>query len=94
MKYKYRDHRGSLVESIKTQRVFNNKEEMFKYIVSNWSGFISTEDLSINERDEGQDDRIGWSNTHYVCTKRMGNENYIEKYGCPQCIGMCEILEE
>ena len=25
----------------------------------------------------------------YVCIKRFGNEDYVEKYGAPQCIGMC-----
>lgn len=40
--------------------------------------------------DEAIDDeRCGWHDTRYVCVKRYGNENYMQKYGCPQCVGMC-----
>lgn len=37
----------------------------------------------------GDDDRIGWKNVRHVCVKRYFGDDYIKKYGCPQCIGWC-----
>jgi len=35
------------------------------------------------------DNRSGWKDTRYVCTKRFGDKDNIKLYGVPQCIGMC-----
>ena len=71
---------------------FDTIEEMKKYIVSidieNWGQpLFSVDDIVIDDKITN-DERIGWKDTRYVCIKRMGNDNYIEKYGIPQCIGM------
>lgn len=45
--------------------------------------------IVINDESTVNDGRIGWEDSKYVCVKRMGDEDYIQKYGTPQCIGMC-----
>ena len=84
----YRPHRGSLDEAMSEAKEFNDETEMKKYIVEQWDGYLSVEDIVIG--DIGlNDDRNGWRDTRYVCTKRMGSQDYIREYGCAQCIGMC-----
>jgi hypothetical protein len=68
---------------------FDNENQMKEYIISQWNGFVSVEDIVIDDKSVVNDDRNGWKDTRYVCTKRMGDEDYIKKYGTPQCIGMC-----
>ena len=93
----FRPHRGGLFESLAEAKEFNNVEEMKKYIIElwheNWAGdpkeLFTAEDIVIDEESVVNDTRIGWKNSMYVCLKRLGNENYIEKHGCAQCIGMC-----
>jgi hypothetical protein len=84
----FRPHRGQLSDAMAETREFNTEQEMKEYIVDSWKGYISIEDITLDE-NVGDDDRIGWKNVHYVCTKRLGKENYIALYGNPQCIGMC-----
>ncbi len=80
----YRPHRGSLIEFMSEAKEFKNEEQMKSYIVKHYIGYISTDDIVIDD-EIVNDDRNGWKDTRYVCIKRMGNEDYI----CPQCIGMC-----
>ena len=57
---------------------------MFDYIVTCWKGLFDVSDLVIDD-EESPDNRIGWLDEHYVCTKRFGDKiNDV-----PQCIGMC-----
>ncbi len=84
----YRPRRGGLREAMKEARIFNSEREMFEYIVKQWDGLISIEDLSISE-PLGDDERIGWKDYRYVLTNRCGDRDYIKLYGCAQCIGMC-----
>lgn len=84
----YRPHRGSLAEAMCEAKEFNDETEMKKYIVEQWDGYLSIEDIVIG--DIGlNDDRNGWRDTRYVCTKRMGSQDYIREYGYAQCVGMC-----
>ena len=80
----FRPHRSTLNEAMIEAKVFNTKEEMFNYIVSRWKGSFDINDLVIDDK-ENADNRTGWLDTHYVCTKRFGNKINDE----PQCIGMC-----
>lgn len=82
-------HRGGLVESMKTAKTFNDINEMKEWFAESHDNAFSPSDIVIDD-DIVYDDRIGW-NTRHVCTKKYGKENYIEKYGCPQCIGMCDL---
>ncbi len=84
----FRPHRGSLSEAMSEAKEFENEEQMKEYIVSKWYGYISVEDIVIDDNARN-DDRNGWKDTMYVCTKRMGDDDYIKEYGTPQCIGMC-----
>ena len=82
-------HRGGLAESMETAKTFDSIDEMKLWFVENRNNAFFVDDIVI-EDEVTFDSRIGW-NTQYVCIKRYKNENYIEKYGCPQCIGMCDL---
>jgi len=84
----YRPHRGSLADAMAEAKEFNNEQEMKEYIVKQWNGYIFIDDIVIDDNPIN-DDRIGWKDTRYVCTKRLGEDDYMKKYGYPQCIGMC-----
>lgn len=84
----YRPHRGSLADAMVEAKEFNNEQEMKEYIVDHWDGYIALENIVI-DNNPMNDNRNGWKDTRYVCTKKLGKDDYIEKYGCPQCIGMC-----
>ena len=84
----YRPHRGSLIDAMAEAKEFNNEQEMKEYIAEQWDGYISVEDIVIIDNPQN-DERIGWKDTRYVCSKRFGEQDNIEKYGVPQCIGMC-----
>ena len=102
MKILYRNECESLEESMKNVCEYGSVEEMKAGITKDWNkqrseaGFrgdaFSVEDVSISD-DFGPDDRIGWPNTHFVCTGRMGEEDFMEKYGVPQAIGFCVFLD-
>lgn len=83
----YRPHRGSLMDSINEVMEFENEHQMKLHIVKDWNGFIEYEDIVIGG-SMGVDDRINWGEIFPVCTKRCNSEDYLIKYGCPQCIGM------
>lgn len=84
MSYIFRPHRSTLNEAMAEAKVFDTKEEMFDYIVACWKGLFDVSDLVIDD-EESPDNRIGWLDEHYVCTKRFGDKiNDV-----PQCIGMC-----
>lgn len=95
----YRPHRGGLAEAMQEAKEFNTEEEMKQYIYEEYWGYFKSlgysyapfgiEDIVINKDTTGNDDRIGWRDSTYVCVKRYGDENYMDKYGYPQCIGMC-----
>ena len=85
---KYRPHRGGLDEAMKEYKEFFDIAEMLKYIEQVHDGMLTTYDIVIGE-SLGEDFRIGWKSTRYVCTTKYGNE----KYSVPQCIGMCDLGE-
>ena len=86
---KYRPHKGNLSDAMKEEKHFGTIEEMFSYIVEEWNKKLDAfgiNDLILGE-DKGKDERIGWKETRYICTKRIGKD----VYSIPQCIGMCSI---
>lgn len=85
---KYRPHRGGLDEAMKEYKEFYDIAEMLKYIEQTHKGRFTTDNIVIDE-SHGEDSRIGWKSSRYVCTTRYGNE----KYSVPQCIGMCDLGE-
>lgn len=86
---KFRPQRGALAESLSETVEFINIDDMLEYIVSIHNGAFDKSDIII-EKDVIFDNRCNW-NTQYVCVKRYYDEDYIKLYGCPQCIGMCDL---
>ena len=90
----YRPHRGTLENSLKEANEFETEEEMKQYIYEYYKNLLpgitalQTDDIVIDE-EVVDDDRCGWHDTRDVCVKRLWEEDYMEKYGCPQCIGFC-----
>ena len=89
----YRPHRRTLAEAMQEAREFPTLEAMKEYIVQESKAVWGTPMFAVDDIVLGEesvtDERNGWKDTRYVCVKRMGNEDYMEKFGCPQCIGMC-----
>ena len=90
----YRPHRGRLDKALAEAKEFQTEEEMKQYIFEYYNNLLpglvafQTDDIVIDE-ETVDDDRCGWHDTKYVCVKRLWDEDYMEKYGCAQCIGMC-----
>lgn len=84
----YRPHRRSLTEALQELEIFTSVDEMFDFIVEHlpFDDVFDKSDLSIGE-DIGPDERIGWSETRYILTKRCCGKIY----DAPQCIGMCSF---
>jgi hypothetical protein len=83
----YRPHRGSLADAMKEARTFLNEWQMKRYVANNWNlaigrKVLDTEDIIIDS-ESTDDDRVGWKNVHMVCAARIGNEDYMKKYGNP-----------
>ena len=102
MKILYRDHRGTLDEAMKTMREYRTVDELKTGLAAGYNklhhdrGYrgdaFSVEDVSISD-DLGPDDRIAWPNTHYVCIRRMGDDDFVARFGSPQAIGFCAFFE-
>lgn len=86
---KYRPHRGLLADAMAEMKTFSSADEMLDFVANQYFEYLSREDLSIGE-DLGKDQRIDWTETRHVCTKRFGTENYK----IPQCIGICSFEKE
>jgi len=88
-----------LSEAIREIKEFHSEAEMKEYIVKEWCmsqtssnlrhPLFSIDDIIIEDDSEHADFRIGWKDAKYVCIKKMGNINYIQKNGAPRCIGFC-----
>lgn len=86
---KYRPHMGTLDDAMKEVKEFSTLDDMYIYIVASWQGFgqfFSEKDVCVSD-SLGSDERVGWKDCRYVCTRRMGEE----VYDTPQCIGICSI---
>ena len=102
MKILYRDHRGALDEAMKTMREYRTVDGLKAGLSAAYNklhhdlGYrgdaFAAEDVSISD-DLGPDDRIAWPNTHYVCIRRMGDDDFVARFGSPQAIGFCAIFE-
>lgn len=93
----YRPHRSSLAEAMKEARTFNSFEDIKNYVANEWNNLwgyqILNPDNIVLDEESHDDDRIGWKDVHYLCVKKIGNEDYIKEYGCPQCIGFVGWIE-
>lgn len=90
----YRPHRGSLADALAEAKEFETEEEMKQYIFEYYKNLLPgltafrIDDIVIDD-DIVNDDRCGWHDTRYVCVKRMYEDDYMEMYCSPQCIGFC-----
>jgi hypothetical protein len=85
----YRPHGGgSVFDSLEKAKEFNTIQEMKEYVVEQWDNLFSDKDVVITN-EFVEDGRIDWKDVRHVCIKRLGKDNYISKYGTPQCIGYC-----
>ena len=89
----YRPHRGSLEDAMKEVKTFDNWYQMTHYIANNWNlavgkKVIDPDDIVMDDKPVN-DDRVGWKDVHMVLATRIGNDNFMEKYGNSQCIGYC-----
>ena len=87
----YRPHRGSLEESMRFVKTFDDEKAMKKYIVDDWGerwGAVFGEDNIVILEKTLNDDRIGWKNVRMVCTTRIRPQ----KYKTPLCIGFCATI--
>lgn len=89
----YRPHRGSLEDAMKEVKTFDNWYQMTHYIANNWNlavgkKVIDPDDIVMDDKPVN-DDRVGWKDVHMVLVTRIGNDNFMEEYGNPQCIGYC-----
>jgi len=90
---KYRPHKGKLAEAIAEAKEFETVDEMKEFLYKEWNEgqekeLFSKKDIVIGNAI-GDDDRIGWKNVRCVCVKRLGDEDFMKEYGCPQCIAWC-----
>lgn len=82
--YFYVPHRGSFIDSFKDRKSFYSLDSLYNFICSSYTG-LSSEDIVISKSfyyDSRFDKKM-----RVVLIKRLGNEDYILLYGCPQCIG-------
>lgn len=69
---KFRDHKGSLSESMKTVQEFKSKQDLIDYARNELSKFsVEFEDCLLRIRNYGYDKRTGW-NTHIVVIEGYG----------------------
>lgn len=93
----YRPHRGSLADAMAEAKIFNSFDEIKEYVTHQWNSvwgwnILNPNDIVLDEESH-DDDRISWKDVRYLCLKRLGNEDYMEEYGCPQCIGFVGWIE-
>lgn len=93
----YRTHRGSLAEAMAEAKTFNSFDEIKEYVANKWNSvwgyqILNPDDIVLDEEFHN-DDRIGWKDVRYLCTKKLGDEDYMEEYGNPQCIGFVGWIE-
>lgn len=89
----YRPHRRALKDAMLEAKEFESIKAMKQYIVQEsaklWGRSLFEEEDIVIDEESFSDNRNGWNDTRYVCVKRMGDEDFMEKYGGSQCIGFC-----
>lgn len=93
--YKFRPQRGSLYEAMSEVKVFQTLDELKAHVANLFNEIIPgaavPRDVSIG-KESINDMRIDWKNTHMVLINKLNNVDYIQKYGCGQCVGFVDII--
>ena len=71
---RYRDHKGSLRESMKTERKVKSKSDIINHLNKMYKPF-GAEIEEIKFKHVGMDERIGWE-TYYVLQRFKGNKDF------------------
>lgn len=79
----FRPHRELLYEALEGMKEFESINEMKQYASQIYDGSVQVDDIFLDKLTV-KDDRIGWNDTRYVCTRKLGND-----YVGEMCIGMC-----
>lgn len=82
----FRHHKGSLGDSMKTCKEFNNFQELQEYIVKYMQPYM---DLVLSDvvasNEKTNDARIGWEDSDYICI--AGYNKVSDKEGFERCFG-------
>lgn len=95
MKILYRPQMAGLAEAMKQVKEFNIMDELLDYLVADnkvINGISAFDKKDIYIKYYCYDERIDWD-TYLVCVSRFYNEDYINKYHCPQAIGFMTFKE-
>tara|TARA_R110000796_G_scaffold122806_2_gene237142 strand:+ start:132 stop:389 length:258 start_codon:yes stop_codon:yes gene_type:complete len=71
---RYREHKGGLAESLKTEIKIDSKFELLKHLNKQYNSFNKTIS-KLKFKHIGIDDRTGW-NTYYVLIKLKGDDYF------------------
>jgi len=76
MAFKYREHRGTLSESMETVKEFHSRSDFVKYLQNDFDkefgvGEVDLNEVKIKKYSDGIDERIGWD-THIVSLDDYG----------------------
>lgn len=91
----YRPHRGRLNKALAEAKEFNSFDELKEHLLEHYRKLVpglipfKIDDVVIDDEDMYDDDRCGWHDTRLVCLKRLFEDDYMEMYNAPQCIGFC-----
>ncbi len=77
--------RAECMAKMENNYIDSDSSKTVKYIDN---PYFNLWDIVIGD-EVADDSRCGWHDTRDVCIKRFGDENFMGKYGCPQCIGFC-----
>ena len=92
--YIYRPQRGGLAEAMKEVKEFDTVDELRSHVASHFNDIspdlVNPDDVVIDEESRS-DPRIGWGNEHMVLINKCGGTDFIQEYGCGQCVGFVNI---
>jgi hypothetical protein len=80
--FQFREHRGSLAESIQTKVILNNRDELIAHCTSILSEFqekLTPEQLEVKLYDSNYDSRIAWDTTYSVTIAGKGVIGFTDK---------------
>lgn len=72
----FREHRGSLDESMETCIIINSFDQLYKIIRDELSPYIKVNKRDVTVEYYCNDTRINWPNTHIVTVQNFGVIGY------------------
>lgn len=85
-------HRGTHDEFLSVRREFMSLEMALDYLIHSYDeGCLTFDDLCLRLFDTYREDE-DFVICFNVLTVRFGDDDFVEKYGSPQCIGHIDFL--